>query len=75
MKITNLITFNKKSFVINIVLFVCLVLIAMYLHDSFIRPFFGDVLVGIPLKMNLCGFQHNTFSIGFSIFIDIHFDL
>ena len=34
---------------INIVLFVCLVLIAMYLHDSFIRPFFGDVLVVIWL--------------------------
>ena len=41
--------FNKKSFIINIVLFVCLVLIAMYVKDRFIRPFFGDVLVVIWL--------------------------
>ncbi len=47
--IKNFITFNKKSFVINIVLFVCLVWIAVYVKDSFIRPFLGDVLVVIWL--------------------------
>lgn len=42
-----MLTFNKNYFGIFIVVFIVEVLIALYVHDSFIRPFFGDVLVVI----------------------------
>lgn len=40
-------TFNKNYFAVFLLFFVIEVLIALYVHDSFIRPFFGDVLVVI----------------------------
>ena len=39
--------FNKTYFTFTILLFVTEILIALYVHDLFIRPFFGDVLVVI----------------------------
>ena len=39
--------FNKKYFLFFILLFLTETLIAIYVHDSFIRPYFGDVLVVI----------------------------
>ena len=39
--------FNLKYFVLAILLFITEVLIALYMHDAFIRPYGGDVLVGI----------------------------
>jgi hypothetical protein len=39
--------FNLKYFILAIVLFVTEVLIALYLHDPFIRPYVGDFLVVI----------------------------
>jgi len=41
------ICFNKNYFLLFILLFVTEVLIALYVHDDFIRPFFGDFLVVI----------------------------
>jgi hypothetical protein len=37
--------FCGKSFVLSMLLFAVLVYIALYVHDTFIRPFVGDVLV------------------------------
>lgn len=39
--------FNKNYFLLFVLLFVTEVLIALYVHDNFIRPFFGDFLVVI----------------------------
>jgi DNA integrity scanning protein DisA with diadenylate cyclase activity len=42
-------TFNKKYFLLTILLFLIEVLIALYVHDRFVRPYIGDVLVVILL--------------------------
>jgi len=39
--------FNFRYFLLAFLLFVVEVLIALYVHDSFIRPYFGDFLVVI----------------------------
>ncbi|MGC4035830.1 MAG: DUF2809 domain-containing protein [Chitinophagaceae bacterium] len=40
-------TFNKKFFLLAVVLFIIEVLIAVFAHDRFIRPYVGDYLVVI----------------------------
>ncbi len=40
-------TFNLKYFIFAIVLFIIEVLIALFVRDSFFRPYFGDFLVVI----------------------------
>lgn len=42
-----MLTFNKKYFGLTILFFVIEVLIALYVHDTIIRPYVGDVLVVI----------------------------
>jgi hypothetical protein len=37
--------FHPRYFVLTAVLFLIEVLIALYVHDNFIRPYFGDFLV------------------------------
>lgn len=39
--------FNKSYFLLAVLLFFIEVLIAVFLHDKFIRPYFGDFLVVI----------------------------
>src|SRR5215471_18268242 len=39
--------FNHRYFLVALLLFIIEVLIALYVHDSFIRPYFGDFLVVI----------------------------
>ncbi|KAF2518655.1 DUF2809 domain-containing protein [Flavobacterium salilacus subsp. salilacus] len=39
--------FNRKCFSLTILLFIIEVLIALYVHDSIIRPYVGDILVVI----------------------------
>lgn len=39
--------FNKTYFGLTVLLFVVEVLIALFVHDNFIRPYVGDVLVVI----------------------------
>ena len=39
--------FNRKYFVVAVVIFFIEVLIAVFVHDRFIRPYVGDVLVVI----------------------------
>jgi hypothetical protein len=40
-----MLTFNKKFFILTLVLFVIEVLIALYVRDNFVRPYVGDYLV------------------------------
>lgn len=40
-----MLTFNKKYFLLSVLLFIIEVLIALYVHDKIIRPYVGDVLV------------------------------
>ena len=40
-----MLTFNKNYFGFAILLFLIEVLIALYINDSFVRPYLGDVLV------------------------------
>jgi len=42
-----MITFNLKFFLFALVLFIIEVLIALFVHDSIIRPYVGDFLVVI----------------------------
>ena len=42
-------TFNKKYFLLSLLLFIIEVLIPMFVRDRFIRPYFGDFLVVILL--------------------------
>lgn len=42
-----MIKFDLKYFALTILLFVIEVFIALFVHDEFIRPYFGDVLVVI----------------------------
>ena len=44
-----MLTFHKKFFYLTIVLFFIELLIALYVHDSFVRPYVGDFLVVILL--------------------------
>ena len=42
-----MLTFNKNYFVLTLLFFLIEVLIALYINDTFIRPYIGDVLVVI----------------------------
>src|SRR6187402_2099185 len=42
-----MLTFNKHYFIFTIFIFLIEVLIALYVHDNFVRPYLGDVLVVI----------------------------
>ena len=44
---TALLTFNKKYFLLAFIIFWTEVFIALYVHDAFVRPYLGDVLVVI----------------------------
>ncbi|SFF27847.1 ribosomal maturation YjgA family protein [Flavobacterium xueshanense] len=48
--------FNRNYFVITILLFLLEIEIALYVHDNFIRPYFGDFLVVILLYCFLKSF-------------------
>src|SRR5437764_754453 len=39
--------FQLKYFLLTVILFLIEVLIALFVHDHFIRPFVGDILVAI----------------------------
>ena len=48
--------FNRNYFVITILLLLLEIAIALYVHDNFIRPYFGDFLVVILLYCFLKSF-------------------
>ena len=63
-------TFNKKYFYFTVILFIIEVFIAIFINDSFIRPFIGDVLVVILIYSFLRTFWNINSSIAtFSVFI------
>ena len=41
--------FNRNYFILTILLFLTEIAIAIYVHDDFLRPYFGDFLVVILL--------------------------
>jgi Protein of unknown function (DUF2809) len=45
----NMLSFNRRYFLIAVILFFILVFIAAFVRDRFIRPYFGDFLVVIFL--------------------------
>ncbi|MFV8347974.1 DUF2809 domain-containing protein [Flavobacterium sp. ZB4P13] len=48
--------FNPKYFAITVLLFLIEIAIALFVHDNFIRPYFGDFLVVILLYCFLKSF-------------------
>lgn len=77
------ITFNRKYFLSAVVLFIIEVLIALYVRDSFIRPYFGDFLVVILIYCFLKSFWNEkvlivgmlTLLFSFAIEIGQYFNL
>lgn len=52
--------FNKKYFAIAVVIFMIEIAIALFVHDSFVRPYLGDVLVVILIYCFLKSFLNLT---------------
>ncbi|MBE9598797.1 DUF2809 domain-containing protein [Pedobacter sp. MC2016-24] len=50
--------FNLAHLIVAVLLFLVEVIIAVYVHDEFIRPYIGDVLVVILLYYLLTSFLH-----------------
>ncbi|MEN9908711.1 MAG: hypothetical protein RLZZ540_1860 [Bacteroidota bacterium] len=48
--------FNKTYFAFTVLLFLVEIVIALFVHDQFIRPYFGDVLVVILIYCFLKSF-------------------
>ena len=69
--------FNIKYFGLAIIFFVIEVLIALFVHDDFIRPYVGDVLVVFLMYcffksfLNLPVFTLALFVLSFAFFIEI----
>ncbi len=42
-----MLTFNRKYFLLTLLVLLIEILIAVYVHDGFVRPYLGDVLVVI----------------------------
>lgn len=42
-----LLTFNRNYFGFTILLLIVEIFIALYVHDAFVRPYVGDILVAI----------------------------
>ncbi|KAA2243905.1 DUF2809 domain-containing protein [Chitinophaga agrisoli] len=49
--------FNWRYAVLTLILFIIEVLIALFLHDRFIRPYVGDFLVVILVYCFVCSFM------------------
>jgi hypothetical protein len=53
-----MLTFNKKYFGLAVLIFFTEVLIALFVHDHFVRPYVGDVLVVILIYCFTKAFIH-----------------
>ena len=68
--------FNKTYFSLTIVFFVIEVLIAFFVHDSFVRPYLGDILVIILIYSFIKSFikltvlQASVFTLIFSFTLE-----
>lgn len=69
--------FNRNYFAIAILLFLIEILIAIFVHDRFIRPYIGDFLVVILIYCFLKSFLNISIGVaailvlGFSFFVEI----
>ena len=62
--------FNNKYFLFFLLFFVTEISIALYVHDNFIRPFFGDYLVVFLVYCFVMTFINgNKFKIAIMVFI------
>lgn len=72
-----MLAFNVKYFLLTIFLLLVEVFIALYVHDNFIRPFFGDFLVVIPVYCFLKAFLQlsvttaSILTLLFSYFVEV----
>ena len=53
-----LLKFNAKYFALTMLIFFTEVLIALFVHDRFVRPYIGDVLVVVLIYCFLMTFLH-----------------
>ena len=58
---SSILKFNWKYFILAFLLFIVEVLIALYVHDQFIRPYFGDFLVVILIYCFVKSFLDTPF--------------
>jgi hypothetical protein len=78
-----MLTFNRKYFYLTLILFLVEVYIAVFIKDSFVRPFIGDVLVVILiycLARTFCSIRSSVVAFlvlifAYSIEILQHFNL
>ncbi len=73
----NMLIFHKKYFGFAILLFIIEVLIALYINDNIIRPYFGDILVVILMYcfiksfLKLAVLKAVSFVLAFSFMVEI----
>lgn len=53
-------TFNKNYFILTLILLLIEIAIAVYIHDKFIRPYIGDLLVVILIYCFLKSFLNSS---------------
>lgn len=53
---SSILKFNRRYFILTILIFVIEILIALYAHDRFVRPYLGDFLVVILIYCFLKSF-------------------
>ncbi|AXT59833.1 DUF2809 domain-containing protein [Aquimarina sp. AD10] len=69
--------FHKKYFILTILVFLIEIIIAMYIDDAIIRPYFGDTLVvfllyyGVKTFFNLPVLKTALFVLLFCYFVEI----
>ena len=74
---TTMFTYNHRAFMSFVALFIIESLIAIFVHDAIIRPFFGDFLAVIGLFFLLKSFLNLSdkalilISLGFSYFLEL----
>ncbi|MCA4776908.1 DUF2809 domain-containing protein [Empedobacter stercoris] len=72
-----MLNFDKKSFIIAIIIFLVEVIIALYIKDKIIRPFVGDILVVIFMYyfikafINIKAINIAIFTLIFSFVVEI----
>ena len=72
-----MLNFDKKSFIIAIIIFLVEVIIALYIKDKIIRPFVGDILVVIFMYyfikafINIKAINIAIFTLMFSFVVEI----
>lgn len=72
---TQMIQFNRNFFILTILLFLTEIAIAMYVHDDFVRPYFGDFLVVILLYCFLKSFVKVSVLVAVSVVLVFSFGI